>query len=98
LPKGCAEPGCRNNEKVPAIYQYRDFAAAGGIMGYGGSLTEPYRLAGVYTGRILNGDKATELPVQQVTKIELIINMKTANALGLRVPASLLARADEVIE
>jgi putative ABC transport system substrate-binding protein len=84
--------------KIPAVYQYRDFTAAGGVISYGGSLTEPYRLVGRYTGRILNGEKPAELPIQQVTKLELIINMKAANELHLAVPSSLLARADEVIE
>ena len=83
---------------VPTIYQYRAFAAAGGLMSYGGSTTDLYRPVGVYTGRILKGKKPADLPVQQATKIELIINMKTAKALGLTVPLPLLGRADELIE
>jgi putative tryptophan/tyrosine transport system substrate-binding protein len=83
---------------VPAIYEFRQFVAAGGLVSYGGSIVESYRLAGVYTGKILKGDKPGDLPVQQSTKIEMIINLKTAKALGITVPLSLLGRADEVIE
>src|SRR4051794_2874228 len=83
--------------RIAAVYQNRGFAAAGGLMSYGGSTAEAWRLAGLYVGRILGGEKPSDLPVQQATKVEMIVNAKTAASLGIDLPASILARADEVI-
>jgi putative ABC transport system substrate-binding protein len=90
--------GLSLRHRVPAIFQYPDFTAAGGLMSYGGNVAESYRLAGFYAGRILKGAKPADLPVQEVTKVELILNLKSAKALGLTIPLPLLGRADEVIE
>jgi putative ABC transport system substrate-binding protein len=86
------------HHRLPSIYQSRVFAAAGGLMTYGGNAEDVYRLMGVYVGRILKGEKPADLPVPQTTKVEMIVNLKTAKALGIAMPMSLLGRADEVIE
>ena len=84
--------------RIPTVHQYREFVVAGGLIGYGTQTAELSRQVGVYTGRILKGEKPADMPIQQATKVELFINLKTAKALGITVPLSLLTRADELIE
>jgi ABC-type uncharacterized transport system substrate-binding protein len=85
-------------QSIPAAHQSRDFAVAGGLLSYGGSIAQSHHQAGIYVGRILKGEKVADLPVQQITRVEMTVNLKTAKILGLTVPLSLTARADELIE
>jgi putative ABC transport system substrate-binding protein len=83
---------------VPTVHTVREFAVSGGLLSYGGDIKETHKQAGVYTGRVLKGEKPADLPVQQVTKVEFVVNLRTAKALGINVPNTLIGRADEVIE